>query len=71
MSEDCLFCYEHIMDCRCKDLELKTKQAFLNFFISSMKEFCPRKATRISLVDAVFFVNEWVAENFEGETHQN
>jgi len=63
MTEECIFCYEVIEDCRCPDFELITKKAFLKFFIESMKEFFPKKSTSVHICDAVDFVNEWFDRN--------
>lgn len=59
LPDECFFCASLIDECRCNEEEMATKTALLNFFVDAMKEFAPRKAEKITLYDAVDFVNEW------------
>lgn len=65
-EEYCLFCYEEPDKCFCKHEDLGAKKYFLKFFVDSMKEFCPRKANKIQLHDAVDFLNDWYDHHFSG-----
>lgn len=70
-QNECLFCWNPESDCVCYDSEIATKTYFLNFFVSAMKEFAPRKAAKISVYDAVDFVNDFYETHFDREMNSD
>jgi len=67
IDSECLFCCEISADCRCTEIELETKKAFLNFFVDVLAEFSPKQAKSITMYDAADFVNEWFSDHFHGQ----
>lgn len=65
LPDECLFCANLLDECRCENVELKTKETFLKLIIDAINEFAPRTASKLTLFDTVDFVNDWFESHFD------